>query len=187
MKFQSKALLLTLAASIVAATVASSEALAGSRVVSISLPPAPKADGAVLEIPQACDPRSQACVEPEFEWRIESVIYFDDSKRDDDKQADKSRTDEAKTDSQTRADDSDRASQTIDEYQPGDVTVVTVGALAPAGARSTLSPRAHGRGPASAYLPSIVPPPASAPSAPTRDAPTIPGDLPARAMPFLPR
>jgi len=197
MQFQPKALLVTLAASMLAATVASNDALAGSRVINITIPPAPKADGAVLEIPQACDPRTESCAEPEFEWRVESVTYFDDSKRDNRDKADKAKTDEAKTDkaktgeankdSQTRVDDSDRASQTIDAYQPAAVTVATVGAMAPAGRGDTSSPRGDNPGPASAYLPSIVPPLPHARSAAPGAAPTIPTRLPTSAMPFLPR
>jgi hypothetical protein len=187
MKFQSKALFVTLAASRLAAPVASTEALAGARVINITTAPPPKADGAVLEIPQACDPRSESCAEPEFEWRVESVTYFEDSKRDNRDKADKAKTGEANKDSPTLVDDSDRASQTIDAYQPAAITIATVGAMAPARRRDTSSPRSDGPSPASAYLPSIVPPPARAPSAAPGAGPTIPARLPTSATPFLPR
>lgn len=187
MKFQSKALRVTLAASMLAAAVASNDALAGSRVINITIPPAPKADGAVLEIPQACDPRTESCAEPEFEWRVESVTYFEDSKRDNGDKADKAKTGEANKDSPTRVDDSDRTSQTIDAYQPAAIAVATVGAMAPARGRDASSPRSDGPSPASAYLPSIVPPPTRAPSAAPGAAPMIPTRLPTSAMPFLPR
>ncbi len=187
MKFHAQALLVTLATSMLIVMFVPGAALAGSRVINITTAPPPKADGAVLEIPQACDPRTESCAEPEFEWRVESVTYFEDSKRDNRDKADKAKTGEANKDSPTRVDDSDRASQTIDAYQPAAITVATVGAMAPARRRDTSSPRSDGPSPASAYLPSIVPPPTRAPSAAPGAGPTIPTRLPTSAAPFLPR
>ncbi|MGH7948363.1 MAG: hypothetical protein ACREQF_03980 [Candidatus Binataceae bacterium] len=187
MRHKSKALFVTLAASMLTAIVASNDALGGSRVVDITIAPAPKADGAVLEIPQACDPRAESCSEPEIEWAVESVTYFDDSKPDHDKKADKSKTEEAKSEPETRVDDSDRASQTIDEYQPVAVAVATAGAMGQARGRGQSPQPTDGPGPASAYLPSIVPPPARAPTAGPAVPPTFPTRLPPGVAPFLAR
>lgn len=158
-------------------TIAAGPALAGSRDIIIATTPNTRSAERVLEIPQACDPRAATCTEPEIEWRAESVIYAESSKRES------AKPDEA---AETAERDDSTPDETIDEYRVEQVTVATVGTMAPARARAESPGFRPGPVPASAYLPSMVPP-SRAPSAPPSAAVPNPSYLRMPIAPLLPR
>jgi len=178
--FQPKALLATFAPTMLTAALAASPALAGARDLIITTAPARSAER-VLEIPQACDPRTSICTEPEIEWHVESVIYAETAKQES---AERAKPEEA-AETAARSGNS-TPDETIEEYQAEQVTAATIGATAPARARAE-SPRAGlGPGSVAAYPPSMAAPSRKT-SVPPGAATVNPSYLLPPVGPFLPR